>query len=197
MGFPGQYYDSETGLHYNYFRYCDPTTGRYVTPDPIGLSGGINLFDYVQNDPINWTDFLGLAKEKVWRLDLYDHHQKKAGPHFTSPEGHRYDAETLKPIKHKETPPELSKTALKDLQESAAWQKWLRIQRNRAKGSQATICKGKEPKGSGTLGAFSYILTILDAIEASQRAEETGKSVWEIMLEDMGYTAPNASDNEI
>jgi RHS repeat-associated protein len=44
---PGQYYDAETGLHYNYFRYYDPTTGRYLTPDPIGLFEGINLFSYV------------------------------------------------------------------------------------------------------------------------------------------------------
>jgi RHS repeat-associated protein len=58
---PGQYYDSETGLHYNYFRYYDPTTGRYVTPDPIGLEEGINLFVYVQNNPVNWLDPLGFA----------------------------------------------------------------------------------------------------------------------------------------
>jgi RHS repeat-associated protein len=57
--FPGQYYDSETGLHYNYFRYYNPQTGRYITPDPIGLEGWINLFAYV-NNPINWTDPLGL-----------------------------------------------------------------------------------------------------------------------------------------
>jgi RHS repeat-associated protein len=47
--FPGQYYDSETGLHYNYFRYYNPQTGRYITPDPIGLEGGINLFTYVDS----------------------------------------------------------------------------------------------------------------------------------------------------
>jgi RHS repeat-associated protein len=58
--FPGQYYDSETGLHYNYFRYYDPTTGRYVTPDPIGLEGGINLFVYVQNNPVSNIDPFGL-----------------------------------------------------------------------------------------------------------------------------------------
>ncbi|MGD9160247.1 MAG: RHS repeat-associated core domain-containing protein, partial [Desulfobacteraceae bacterium] len=51
-----QYYDSETGLHYNYHRYYDPSTGRYLTPDPIGLSGGINLYTYVENNPINWID---------------------------------------------------------------------------------------------------------------------------------------------
>ena len=58
--FPGQYYDQETGLHYNYFRYYNPQTGRYITPDPIGLEGGINLFAYVANNPINNIDPEGL-----------------------------------------------------------------------------------------------------------------------------------------
>jgi RHS repeat-associated protein len=60
--FPGQYYDQETGLHYNYHRYYDPRTGRYLTADPIGFAGGINVFAYVGNDPINWSDLLGLSK---------------------------------------------------------------------------------------------------------------------------------------
>jgi RHS repeat-associated protein len=62
--FPGQYYDQETGLHYNYFRYYDPTTGRYVTPDPIGLAGGINLFVYVRGSPLRWVDPFGLQLSK-------------------------------------------------------------------------------------------------------------------------------------
>ncbi len=57
--FPGQYYDPETGLHYNYFRYYDPTTGRYITPDLIGLEGGINLWIYVANNPVNMIDPAG------------------------------------------------------------------------------------------------------------------------------------------
>ncbi len=58
--FPGQYSDNETGLHYNYHRYYDPTTGRYMRPDPVGLAGGINLFAYANHNPINKTDPLGL-----------------------------------------------------------------------------------------------------------------------------------------
>lgn len=58
--FQGQYYDAESGLHYNHFRYYDPQTGRFISQDPIGLLGGINHYQYAPNH-INWIDPLGLS----------------------------------------------------------------------------------------------------------------------------------------
>ncbi len=60
LRFPGQYYDAETNLHYNYFRTYDPSIGRYITSDPIGLSGGFNTYSYVSNNPVLSIDPLGL-----------------------------------------------------------------------------------------------------------------------------------------
>jgi len=57
---PGQYYDSETGLNYNYFRDYDPQVGRYVESDPVGLQGGINTYAYTKSNPVMWKDPRGL-----------------------------------------------------------------------------------------------------------------------------------------
>ncbi|MFJ1733631.1 putative T7SS-secreted protein [Streptomyces sp. NPDC088254] len=60
LRFPGQYYDPETGLHYNVFRHYDPATASYLTPDPLGLEPAPNPTAYVVN-PHLWADPLGLS----------------------------------------------------------------------------------------------------------------------------------------
>lgn len=60
LRFPGQYFDKETNLAYNYFREYDPAVGRYIQSDPIGLRGGGNTFSYVFSSPVATYDYLGL-----------------------------------------------------------------------------------------------------------------------------------------
>ena len=59
LRYPGQYFDTETGLSYNYSRDYDPQTGRYIESDPIGLSGGIDPYVYVANRPTSLADIFG------------------------------------------------------------------------------------------------------------------------------------------
>ncbi|MCF5794674.1 RNase A-like domain-containing protein, partial [Pseudomonas sp. PA-1-6B] len=64
LRFQGQYFDAESGLHYNRHRYYNPDIGRYLTPDPVKLAGGINGYRYVPN-PTGWVDPLGLSCKKT------------------------------------------------------------------------------------------------------------------------------------
>ncbi len=61
MRFPGQRYDSVSGLHYNYYRDYDPASGRYMESDPIGLAGGVSTYGYVGGNALRNIDPLGLA----------------------------------------------------------------------------------------------------------------------------------------
>ncbi len=61
LRFPGQYFDAESGLHYNYHRDYDPSTGRYIEPDPVGIRSGTNrLFNYANSNTLSYVDELGL-----------------------------------------------------------------------------------------------------------------------------------------
>ncbi len=82
--FQGQYFDAETGLHYNRHRYYDPASGRYVSRDPLGLAGGLNLHVYVGNNPVRGIDPLGLVD-----INLFPHDEaiRKSADNITSPSG--------------------------------------------------------------------------------------------------------------
>ncbi len=64
LRFLGQYFDAETGLHYNRHRYYDPEIAGFISQDPIGLAGGLNVYQYAPN-PLGWVDPWGLAKCKA------------------------------------------------------------------------------------------------------------------------------------
>ena len=61
LRFPGQYYDEETGTHYNFHRDYDPSIGRYLQSDPIGVAGGLNTYVYSNSDPYIYLDPWGLS----------------------------------------------------------------------------------------------------------------------------------------
>ena len=63
--FSTKYTDSETGLNYYGYRYYNPSTGRWIGRDPIQEKGGMNLYESVENDPVDLLDFLGLKSPKT------------------------------------------------------------------------------------------------------------------------------------
>ncbi len=87
LRFQGQYLDRETGLHYNTFRFFDPDVGRFTASDPIGLEGGLNLYQYASN-PILWIDPWGWAcggvkwTRKGWK-HVYERHVLRTKPRWS------------------------------------------------------------------------------------------------------------------
>lgn len=73
--YPGQYYDAETGLHYNYYRDYDPLTGRYIEADALGLAGNISLYAYAGGNTFSLVDPNG-AKPKMGGSRLHEWLQK-------------------------------------------------------------------------------------------------------------------------
>ncbi len=91
LRFQGQYLDRETGLHFNLRRYYDPDVGRFTTPDPIGLAGGLNTYTYALN-PLTWIDPLGL---NAALLDVLGSDAKSIGVYrFTDKNGNLYVGST-------------------------------------------------------------------------------------------------------
>lgn len=87
LRFQGQQIDEETGLHYNRHRYYDPSSGRLISKDPIGLIGGINVYQYAPN-PIGWIDPLGLKKCRPCPEDcekILSESGRKFGPYNNVP----------------------------------------------------------------------------------------------------------------
>jgi len=83
LRFQGQYYDEETGLHYNRHRYYNPNTGQFISQDPIGLLGGVNNYQYAPN-PVGWVDPLGLTCKEP-KPNRWNEFQKRAKGQFRNP----------------------------------------------------------------------------------------------------------------
>ncbi len=107
LRFQGQYLDRETGLHYNTFRFYDPDIGRFINPDPIGLSGGVNLYQYAPNS-VTWIDPLALSCDLTeHRKDhILNRHRYGAGkPGKTEFPSHWSDSDILQHVSDVATDP--------------------------------------------------------------------------------------------
>ncbi|MBD9579768.1 RHS repeat-associated core domain-containing protein [Delftia sp. DLF01] len=83
LRFAGQYFDEEVWTHYNYCRDYQPKLGRYIESDPFGLSGGLNLFVYAEQSPLDVYDNNGLAPKYV----KPDNPNKRKPPDHRIPSG--------------------------------------------------------------------------------------------------------------
>jgi RHS repeat-associated protein len=87
LRFPGQYYDAETGTHYNYYRDYDPAIGRYEQSDPLGLDGGLNTFAYVAANPLRYFDKFGRDR---WGIPEDPWYPGRRPPFHVRPDGNQW-----------------------------------------------------------------------------------------------------------
>jgi len=87
LGFQGKDYDQENGMYYFYNRYYNPTIGRFINEDPIGLSSGLNMYEFVNNDPVNGIDPFGLQlgnpARAYWKSMYFWREFKRESDSFT------------------------------------------------------------------------------------------------------------------
>lgn len=103
--FQGQYYDSETGLHYNRYRYYEPHSARYVSKDPIGLEGGVNNSGFVLN-PLQWVDRMGLDWGSILPPGAQQYYSSQASLHeWKMKNDQAYRAQVMTPPPAPPAPP--------------------------------------------------------------------------------------------
>ena len=137
-----QYYDEETGLHYNLMRYYEPDAGRFVNQDPIGLAGGENLYAFAPNIQ-GWDDPLGLAKNRGRVQAQGTHLEESVSWDTDKPVTVKDVQDKLEELKRK-----LSKGDLKDREEAFKKAKNFIENGNSCNGLDAPISKTFMVKGT-------------------------------------------------
>ncbi|WP_085702937.1 RHS repeat-associated core domain-containing protein [Pseudomonas sp. B15(2017)] len=177
LRFQGQYFDAETGLHYNRHRYYNPGTGRFLTPDPIKLAGGLNNYQYVPN-PTGWVDPLGLEGCPQPGESKPETTEKKPVVDEGTPEVPRYET----PYKPLGDPQKkvlqgkvANRTATKDEVAHLDWDR--RFSNRRQRGVDRFWSEERKRLRAGEAGTRNWDETQADAIKSGKRPKFDGKTI--------------------